>query len=60
MSKFKIYCTEHQIRQSEIAKVLGVSVCTVNRKLNNRSVFTLQEVKTLCVRYGISADTYFG
>jgi len=59
MSKFKAYCIEKHIKQRDIAELLGVSIGTVNRKLNNRSVFTLQEVKTLCVRYGISADTYF-
>lgn len=59
MSKFKAYCIEQHIKQRDIAELLGVSIGTVNRKLNNRSVFTLQEVKTLCMSYHISADKYF-
>jgi transcriptional regulator with XRE-family HTH domain len=58
-NKFKTYCIEHGIKQTEIAEVLNVSVQTVNRKLNNKQSFTLKQVKALCVHYGISADKYF-
>ena len=57
--KFKGYCTEHGIRQAEIAKVLGITAGNVNRKMNGHQPWTLSQVKTLCEHYGISSDIYF-
>lgn len=57
--KFKGYCAERKIKQSEIADLLQITVQTVNRKLNGAEPFTLEQVKTLCKHYEISADEYF-
>lgn len=59
MLKFKGYCAEHGIKQSEIAELLGITVSNVNLKLNDKQPFTLEQVKQLCEHYGISADIYF-
>jgi transcriptional regulator with XRE-family HTH domain len=59
MLKFKGYCTEHQIKQKDIAELLNISVQSVNRKINGKEPFTLDQVKTICTHYGISADEYF-
>ena len=59
MLKFKGYCVENGIKQKEIAALLGLSVSNVNSKLNGRLEWTLEQVKTLCQHYGISADIYF-
>lgn len=59
MLKFKGYCTEHGIKQKEIAELLGISVGSVNRKINGKEKFTLEQVKIICAHYGISADEYF-
>ena len=59
MLKFKGYCAENKIKQSEIAEILKISVQSVNRKLNANEPFTLEQVKTLCKHYEISADEYF-
>ena len=59
MLKFKGYCVERKIKQSEIAELLKITVQSVNRKLNNKEPFTLEQVITLCKQYGISADEYF-
>ena len=59
MLKFKGFCTERKIKQSEIADLLGITVQSVNRKLNEKEPFTLEQVKTLCKRFEISADEYF-
>lgn len=59
MLKFKGYCAEHNIRQKDIADLLGINVQSVNRKMNGKEPFTLEQVKTLCTHYGISADEYF-
>lgn len=59
MYKFKGYCAENGIRQKEIADLLGLSISNVNSKLNGHLEWTLEQVKTLCQYYGISADIYF-
>lgn len=59
MLKFKGYCAENKIKQSEIADILKITVQSVNRKLNGREPFTLEQVKTLCEHFSISADEYF-
>lgn len=59
MLKFKGYCAENRIKQTEIAKLLGLTKQSVNNKINGRQDFTLSEVKTICLHYGISADLYF-
>lgn len=59
MLKFKGYCAEHNIRQKDIADLLGINVQSVNRKMNGKEPFTLEQVKIICTHYGISADEYF-
>lgn len=59
MLKFKGYCVEHNIRQQEIADLLGITVSNANEKLNGKQPFTLDQVRILCRAYGISADEYF-
>lgn len=59
MLKFKGYCAENKIKQTELAKLLGLTIQSVNAKLNGRRDFSLAEVKTICSHYGISADIYF-
>jgi len=57
--KFKAWLVEHNIKQTEVAEVLGIKRETVNAKLNGREEFTLSQVKRLCDHYGISADNFF-
>jgi len=57
--KFKGYCAEHNIRQKEISEVLGITVANVNEKINGKQPFTLDQIRTLCKTYSISADEYF-
>ncbi len=59
MLKFKAFCVEHRIKQSQIAEILGINVQSANRKLNEKEPFTLEQVKKLCVEFKISADEYF-
>lgn len=59
MRKFKAWLVENNIKQSEIAKLLGLSLRIVNAKLNGREPFTLAQVKTICLHYHISADEFF-
>ena len=57
--RFKGYCAEHNIKQAEIAEILGIHVQNVSEKLNGKQSFTLYQIRTLCKHYGISADDYF-
>ena len=57
--RFKGYCAEHNIKQAEIAELLGIHVQNVSEKLNGKQSFTLDQIRTLCKHYGISADDYF-
>lgn len=57
--KFKGYCAEHGIKQSEIAQLLNITIGNANEKLNGKQNFTLEQIKTLCLEYQISADEYF-
>lgn len=59
MLKFKVYCVEHNIKQKELADLLGITVSNVNLKLNGKEQFTLDQVRTICTHYKISADEYF-
>jgi DNA-binding Xre family transcriptional regulator len=59
MLKFKAFLVERRIKQSEISELLGITIQNVNRKLNGVEPFTLEQVKTLCKHYQISADEYF-
>ncbi len=59
MLKFKGYCAENRIKQSEIAELLGITIQSANAKLNGRKSFTLPEAVFLCKHYGISLDQYF-
>ena len=57
--KFKAWLVERGIKQTEVAKLLNISFEAANAKINGRQDFTLPQVKTLCLHYGISADEYF-
>lgn len=59
MLKFKGYCAENKIKQTEIADLLKITVQSVNRKLNGNEPFTLEQVKIICKHFEISADEYF-
>lgn len=57
--KFKGWLVEHQIKQADLAELLGITSENVNAKLNGRQEFTLSQVKKICETYGISADDFF-
>lgn len=46
----------HNDNQQEIAKLLGTTVTTYNRKENEKSKFTLDEAKLIAARYNVSLD----
>ncbi|PKF21688.1 hypothetical protein CW684_04660 [Macrococcoides caseolyticum] len=58
--KLKQYMIEHDIKQKELAKVLGITQSLFSQKINeNRSTFSLEEVRLLCAYLGLNMHEYF-
>ena len=58
--KFKGYLAEHGIKQRDVAKAIGMNEVSFSQKINRAgSVFTLDEVKSICEVLDISADDFF-
>ena len=55
---FKGWMAENKIKQTEIAELLGISIQSVNLKVNGKLDFSLPQVRTICAKYGISADIF--
>ena len=57
--KFKGFMAENKITQAELAELLKIDISNVNLKVNGKQAWTLDQVKTICTKYGISAQKYF-
>lgn len=58
--KFKGYLAENGIKQKDLAERIGMNEVSLSQKINRSgSVFTLDEVKTICDVLDISADDFF-
>ena len=55
---FKAWAVINGVKQRDIANVLGVSLQSVNNKMNGRGDFSLQQIKKLHNKYGVSADIF--
>lgn len=57
---FKIFMLINNIKQKEIADLLGITESNVSLKINKKNQdFTKKQVKIICDHYQISADEYF-
>lgn len=59
LKKFKGYCAERGIKQTELAELLDITPANMSEKMNGKQPFTLIQVKKICETYQISADEYF-
>ena len=57
-NKFKGWCAAHNVKAKEIADLIGVTYNNVVDKMNGKQNFTLPQIKTICEKYGISADIF--
>ena len=55
---FKAWLVQNNITQLEIARLLKISLTSVNSKINGRGDFTLRQIRTICQKYNISADIF--
>lgn len=57
--KLKIYRTMKSINQSELAKVIGVTLSTYSKKETGKAVFTLIEAKQLAEYFETTIEELF-
>jgi len=58
--ELKKFFLSKNIKQYEIADLLGIDRSTFNSKLNSSSAdFTLSEVRILCQKFNLDANKYF-
>lgn len=57
-NKFKGWCAAHNIKVKEIAELLEIAPNNASEKINGKQNFTFAQIKTICERYGISADIF--
>ncbi|MBR5301174.1 MAG: hypothetical protein IKU36_13180 [Bacteroidales bacterium] len=57
--KFAEYCRERDISFLDISKQLDISPFEAWQRFKGHEDFTLREIKTLCEKYGLSAEEYF-
>lgn len=59
-NKLKGYLIENDIKQEEVANLLGITRTTFNTKLNRNGLdFSLSEVRKLCVEFNLDANEFF-
>lgn len=59
-TKFKCWMTENHVTNEDIGAVIGKSRFGVSQRINGTGPdFSAEEVRKICLRYGISADAYF-
>ena len=59
VSRIRGWCAEHDVSNKELALLLGVNESNMSLKMSGKQGFSIQQVKTICTTYGISADEFF-
>ncbi len=55
---FKGWMATNKVTQRELAKLLGVSYQTINKKVNGKEDFTMPQARAIIKHYGCSADVF--
>lgn len=58
MLGFKGWMAENNVSQTELARELGLSIVSVNLKVNGKVPWTLEQITKICEKYDISADIF--
>lgn len=56
--KFKAWMAENGVKQADLTELLGLSAQSVWKKVNGKEPFSIQQISTICFKYGISADIF--
>lgn len=59
VNKFRGWCAEHNVSNGELARLLGINESNMSLKMNGKQAFSIEQVKKICITYGISADEFF-
>lgn len=55
---FKGWLVTQGISQTEVAKLLGVTIQSVNAKLNGKREFSISQIRVLCSHYGVNPQIF--
>ena len=55
--KLKALIVEHGYTQKDVAKMLGLSAQSLNKKIHNKTEFKAREISRLCAVFGIENGT---
>lgn len=55
---FKGWMAANKVSQRELAKFLGVSYQTINKKVNGKEDFTMKQARAIVEKYKASADIF--
>lgn len=58
-NKLRGFFAENGIKHKEVADLIGINPDTFSRKLKGEVAFSIDQMKTICSHYNISADAYF-
>ena len=56
--KFKAWMVANRVTQRELAELLDLSLTSINKKVNGKEDFSLAQIRTICEKYGLSADIF--
>lgn len=59
INKFRGWCAEHGVSNKELAKLLGINESNMSLKMTGKAGFSIEQVRKICITYGISADEFF-
>lgn len=57
--RFKMWLVENRVTQRSVARLLGISNTAINRKINGKEDFSIEQVRKICREYNVSADQLF-
>ncbi len=59
-TKLRAWMKENGVTSADFGELIGISAYNVNCRINGTGAdFRVEEVRIICVHYGISADKYF-
>lgn len=59
-TKFKAWMAENDVKQEQLGELLNKTKTTINQNLNGTGGdFSVKDIRTICLHYGISSDAYF-
>ncbi|RRG10639.1 MAG: hypothetical protein DUD32_01480 [Lactobacillus sp.] len=58
--KLSGYLKAHEIKQSEVAAVLGISLSNTNKKIRHKVEFKASEIEAIHTQFQIPYDVFFG